>query len=360
MLNPGLKPAALVVVAALMLAACGAAATPAPTPTATTPPPGATPTAAPAGPAAVRAQVCEAAKAEGKIVYWHNLAKPDVISAEFNKTYPGIKVEWLQTRPDAMVQTLLTELSAGRKPSADLTSGGLDIIKAIFDAKAEDATIDWKSLGVAADLIPSAGNVVRIQRVLGGLVYNTKTVKKEELPKTWSGLLDQKWKGQLVVDSRARPFDQLALTWGKDATIAYVKQLLANKPLVITGGTASMLAVAGGQAKITTGGRSEATAEEKAKGAPVEIHYLEVIPTYDSYNLVPKGAQHPNAAKCMVAWLATDGAAAFQAAEFKENVTRPAGASPSDTLVGVDTPKDAATVAGIGKEIQQLYAGLGG
>lgn len=344
----------------MLVSACSSAATPAPTaaPTAA-PASAAASSAASAGPAAARAQVCEAAKAEGKLVYWHNLAKPDVIAAEFNKTYPAIQVEWLQTRPDSMVQALLTEISAGRKPSADLTSGGLDIIKTIFDAKAEDSAIDWTALGVTKDLIPDSGNVVRIQRILGGLVYNTGTTKKEELPKTWAGLLDQKWKGQLVVDSRARPFDQLALLWGKDFTINYVKQLLLNKPIVITGGTASMLAVAGGQAKVTTGGRSEATAEEKSKGAPLEIHYLEVIPTYDSYNLVPKGAPHPNAAKCMVAWLATDGAQAFQKAEFKENVTRPSGLAAVDKLIGVESPADAATVAAVGKEIQQLYAGLG-
>jgi len=354
------NPAALGVAATLLFAACSAAATPSPTPQATQAP-GATPTAAAsAGPEAARAQVCEAAKAEGKVVYWHNLAKPDVISAEFNKTYPGIQVEWLQSRPDAMVQALMTELSTGRKPSADVMYGELNILKTVFDANADDDTIDWKALGAAADILTDAGNAVRIQRVLGGLVYNTGTVKKEELPRTWAGLLDQKWKGQLVVDSRARPFDQLSLLWGHDATIDYVKQLLVNKVLVITGGTAGMLAVAGGQAKITTGGRSESTAEEKSKGAPLEIHYLEVIPTFDAYNMVPKGAPHPNAAKCMVSWLATDGAAAFEKAEFKQNITRPAGASPSDTLVAVDTPDKAATVAKIGAEIQKLYAGTGG
>ncbi len=355
-----LKSAALVVAAAFVFTACSAAATPSPTPQATQPPAASPTAAASAGPAAARAQVCEAAKAEGKVVYWHNLAKPDVISAEFNKTYPGIKVEWLQSRPDAMVQALMTELSTGRKPSADVLYGELNILKTVFDANADDDAIDWKALGAAADILTDAGNVVRIQRVLGGLVYNTTATKKTDLPNTWAGLLDQKWKGQLVVDSRARPFDQLALVWGRATTIAYVKQLLVNQPLVITGGTAGMLAVAGGQAKITTGGRSESTTEEKSKGAPLEIHYLEIIPTFDAYNMVPKGAQHPNAAKCIVSWLATDGAAAFEKAEFKQNVSRPAGASPSDTLVAVDTPAKAATVAEIGAEIQKLYAGTGG
>jgi iron(III) transport system substrate-binding protein len=310
--------------------------------------------------AAARSTICEAAKAEGKLVYWNNFAKPDVIFAAFNKAYPGIVVDPLTSRPDDFAQALLTEIAAGRKPTADIMYGELNVLKPIFDVHGEDATIDWKALGARDEILTPTGNVVRIQRVAGGIVYNTSAVKPEDLPSTWGGLLDQKWSGQLVVDARGRPFDQLSLLWGHDQAIGYIKQLLALKPIVINGGTAGMLAVAGGQAKVTTGGRSESTAEEKSKGTPIEIKYLDVIPTLDAFNLVPKGAPHPNAAACMVAWLATDGAAAFEAAEFKTNLTRPTGAPEDAALVEVDTAEKADAVKKIGKEIGALYTGTGG
>jgi iron(III) transport system substrate-binding protein len=307
--------------------------------------------------AAARAAVCEKGKTEGKLVYWNNFAKPDVIFAEFNKAYPGITVDPLTSRPDDFAQTLLTEIAAGRKPTADIMYGELNILKPIFDVNGEDASIDWKALGVADEILTPTGNVVRLQRVAAGIVYNTNAVKADELPSTWAGLLDQKWANQLVVDARGRPFDQLSLLWGKDQTIGYVNQLLALKPIVINGGTAGMLAVAGGQAKITTGGRSESTAEEKSKGTPLEIKYLDVIPTLDAYNIVPKDAPHPNAAACMVSWLATDGAKAFETAEFKTNLTRPTGAPADAALIEVDTAEKADSVKKIGKEIGALYTG---
>jgi ABC-type Fe3+ transport system substrate-binding protein len=358
---------ALMASAAVLLSACSGTAAPSPSeapqasaaPAESSAPSEEAASEAP-DPAAARAAACEAAKAEGKLVYWNNFAKPDVIFSEFNKAYPDIAVDPLTSRPDDFAQALLTEIAAGRSPTADVMYGELNILKPIFDVGGADETIDWKALGASDEILTPTGNVVRLQRVAVGIVYNTTTVKPEELPNTWSGLLDQKWAGQLVVDARGRPFDQLSLLWGHDQTIAYINQLLALKPIVINGGTAGMLAVAGGQAKIMTGGRSESTAEEKSKGTPIEIKYLEVIPTLDAYNLVPKGAPHPNAAACMVSWLATDGAAAFEKAEFKQNISRPAGASPSDTLVAVDTPEKAATVAAIGAEIQKLYAGTGG
>lgn len=356
---------ALMAAAAVLSVACSApGATTAPaTAEASAAPPASSaasdaPSAAPDA-ATARAAVCEAGKAEGKLVYWNNFAKPDVIFAAFNEAYPEIVVDPLTSRPDDFAQTLLTEIAAGRKPTADIMYGELNILKPIFDVGGADETIDWKSLGATDEILTPTGNVVRLQRVAVGIAYNTSTVTPEELPNTWAGLLDQKWAGQLVVDARGRPFDQLSLLWGHDQTIAYVNQLLTLKPLVINGGTAGMLAVAGGQAKIMTGGRSESTAEEKSKGAPLEIKYLEVIPTLDAFNLVPTGAPHPNAAACMVAWLATDGAAAFQEAEFKTNLTRPTGAPEDSTLIEVVTDEQADAVKEIGKEIGGLYTGTG-
>lgn len=357
---------AVMAAAAVLSAACGGAASPSPSATsqASAPPAGSTAPsdAASAAPdaAAARAAVCEAGKAEGKLVYWNNFAKPDAIFAEFNKAYPDIVVDPLTSRPDDFAQVLLTEIAAGRKPTADIMYGELNILKPIFDVNGEDETIDWKALGAADEILTPTGNVVRLQRVAGGIVYNTTTVKPEELPNTWAGLLDQKWSGQLVVDARGRPWDQLSLLWGHDQTISYVNQLVALKPVVINGGTAGMLAVAGGQAKITTGGRSESTAEEKSKGTPLEIKYLDVIPTLDAYNLVPKDAPHPNAAACMVSWLATEGAAAFEAVEFKTNLSRPTGAPEDAVLVEVVTAEQADAVKEIGKEIGALYTGTGG
>jgi iron(III) transport system substrate-binding protein len=350
-------------VSTVLLTACsGPASSAAPT---TTQPPVASPSAVSSAAAAstapdfaaARAAVCEAARAEGKLVYWNNFAKPDVIFAAFNKIYPWIAIDPLTNRPDDSTQALLTEIAAGRKPTADIVSGELNTLKPIFDVNGEDETIDWRALGVPEEILTSTGNVVRRQRVAAGIVYNTTAVKPEELPDTWAGLLDQKWSGQLVVDARGRPFDHLSLVWGHDQAIGYVKELLALKPLVINGGTAGMLAVAGGQAKITTGGRSEAVAEEKSKGAPLEIKFLEVIPTLDSFDLIPKDAPHPNAAKCIVSWLVTDGAQTFADAEYKSNLSRPAGAPAGSQLIEIDTAEKADTVKAIGKEIGALYTG---
>lgn len=347
---------------ALAVAACAGAASPTPTP-APSPTPAAS--AAPAStspspdPKAARDAVCEKAKGEGKLVYWNNFANPDPIFEAFTKAYPGIEIEKLANHPDDFVQALLTELTAGRPPTPDIMYGELNVLVPLFQMDADDDSIDWRALGVPEDLIPDSGNVVRLYRVAGGIVYNTNRHTAADMPNTWEELIDPKWDHQIVVDPRGRPFDQLSLVWGHDQTIDYVRRLNELHPIVIKGGTAGMLAVASEQAAITTGGRSAETLEQQAKGAPLEIKYLDVITTLDTYNFVPKGAAHPNAAACMVAWLATDGQAIHDQAEFKSNTTIPRGAPAGAKIISVDTPEQAEAVAAIGKEIGEIFSGTG-
>ena len=356
----------LALIGATMLTggACSGGASPAPTSTptaaASTGADGSPAASAAADPAAARAAVCEAAKAEGKLVYWSNFANPDPIMAAFTATYPGITIEPLANHPDDFAQALLTELAAGRKPSADIMYGELNVLAPIFDVKGSDESIDWRALGVADDIISKSDNVVRLYRVAGGIVYNTNKHKPEDLPATWAGLLDQKYDSQIVVDPRGRLFDQLSLVWGHDKAVEYAKQLQALKPIVIKGGTAGMLAVASEQAAVTTGGRSGETSEQQSKGAPLAIKYLDVITTLDTYNMVPKDAPHPNAAKCMVSWLATDGQKIHDESEFKSNSTVPIGAPADAQYSEVKDSADADKVKVVGEEIGEIFSGTGG
>jgi ABC-type Fe3+ transport system substrate-binding protein len=126
------------------------------------------------------------------------------------------------------------------------------------------------------------------------------------------------------------------------------------KPIVIEGGTAGLVAVAGGQGLFTTGGRSGETDEQKAKGAPLEIKYLDVVPTLDSYHGVIKGAKHPNAARCLVAWMATAGAESHRQIETKTNQDVPPGAPSGAKVLAIDTPQKAQQVAAMSKKVGEI------
>jgi iron(III) transport system substrate-binding protein len=278
----------------------------------------------------------------------------------FNEKYPDIQIEEKVALTDDNAQALLTEIAAGRQPSADLMYGEPSVLQPIFDANGADESIDWKSLGIPDDYLLGEHAAVRLYRISLGLLFNSASNDEAALPSNWDEVLDPKWTGKIVVDPRGRPFDFISLLWGHDKTIDYVKKLKALDPQVIKGGAVGGQAVVDGAAAFSAGGRTDDLGDFQATGAPAGLKYLDVIPTLDTFNIVPKGAQHPNAAKCLVAWLAAEGQAVHDEAEHKSNSsTPPEGAPANATFVSPKNPQEAQSIATIGAEIGAIFTGTG-
>jgi iron(III) transport system substrate-binding protein len=348
---------------AFVVAACGGGgASTAPSAAPSDAAPSAEPSgAAPSGSAAAGGgldEVCAKGVEEGALVQWHNHSDNYVqVLDAFEAAYPGIEVEQLVLSPDESAQRVLTEVAAGRPPTPDMAAGGLDVFKPLLDRDLIDTSADWAALGVPADVIHPE-NLVRVQRVAIGLGFNTDNNTAADLPNTWEELIDPKWAGQVIVDPRGRPFDGLSLEWGDEQTLDYVQRLKDTvQPLVIEGGTAGLVAVAGGEAAITTGGRSAETLEQQAEGAPIDIKYLDVIPTLDNYNVPLVGAAHPNAATCFIAWLAAEGQPMFNEVEFKSNDAIPPQAPAGAKVLTIETPEQADQVKEMSTEIGRIWTG---
>jgi ABC-type Fe3+ transport system substrate-binding protein len=238
--------------------------------------------------------------------------------------------------------------------TADRIYGGLDVFDPVLERDLINQDIDWTALG-AADDIQNSG-MVRIYRVAGGLGFNTDTHTAEDLPNTWEELVDAQWAGTVIVDPRGRPFDQLALSWGEETTVDYVNRLKSTvNPVVIEGGTAGMVAVASGEYQITTGARSAETLEQQDEGAPIDIKYLDIVPTLDAYHAVLTGAKHPNAAACWVGWVATAGKQIHDESEFKSNETVPSSAPSEAEILAIDTPEKAEEVGRMSDIIGEIW-----
>jgi iron(III) transport system substrate-binding protein len=334
---------AILMMLALVLAACGGDA--------------AESTGDGGGTAATYEEACEAGAEEGTLVHWHNHSDgiQDVYAA-FNEEHPDIQVDGLEMTPDDAAQRVLTEVGAGRDISVDIIAGQADVFQEIISQDLVNTEIDWASHDVPEDLIHET-NMVRIHRIAIGLGYNTDSLSPEDLPDTWEELIDEQWLGEVVVDPRGRPFDQLSLVWGEEEALDYVQRLHdVVEPLVIEGGTDGLLAVAGGEAEITTGGRTAETLEQQAEGAPLELKFLDFVPTIDNYNLVLADAPHPNAALCYAIWFSAHGGqAVYDEAEFKSNETIPTGAPEGAEIVTVETLEEAEQVSEIGREMGRIW-----
>jgi len=277
--------------------------------------------------------------------------------ALFRERYPGIQTSELDIRPEDITQRLLSEKSAGRAPEVDVILGNLPPFLPLAEQGLIDQGVDWAALGVRESLVSDA-NLVRTSRIPNGLVYNTDALSADDLPNTWDELLDPKWQGRVVEDPRGRPFEVLALEWGEDKTLDYVRRLVETvKPELIEGTTAGILAVASGELEVTINARSAENDEQRAKGAPIDIKYLDVIPTTDYYVAQVTGAPNPDAASCYIAWRTGEGAPAIYELNFQPNDDVPANAPQGATIVAIEDAEDVTFANDMAGKVSAVFTG---
>ncbi len=168
--------------------------------------------------------------------------------------------------------------------------------------------VNWTALlpGRITDrMVEADGGAVRFVSNVGGVTYNTELLPNP--PKSLMGFLAPEFKGKLATTPYAAGFDILATDdfWGLDKTLDYARKLSAQVSALMRCNEGARIASGEVEALLIDCGNDTAyTVAEK--GAPV-AHYLasDYLNERFFYLAVPTNAEHPNAAKVMIAWLLT-------------------------------------------------------
>ena len=251
--------------------------------------------------AAQDAQV-EAAKKEGKVVWYTSLALPSAekVAKLFEAAYPGIKVEVQRTGSQRILQRVMQELQANIK-NADVIhtsdAGHFVLLK--------EKKLLMKYTPAGVDGFPSGfkdkdGYYYGLRATVNVIAYNSKIIPANEAPRTWKDLLDPKWKGKMVTAhpgySGVIATHVLALVHlhGWD----YWKQLAQNKLMLVQSAVDPSGVVASGERPIAVDGGHYTFYQTRKKGNPVEIVFpREGVPLVVSPSAIASFAPHPNAAR---------------------------------------------------------------
>jgi iron(III) transport system substrate-binding protein len=127
--------------------------------------------------------------------------------------------------------------------------------------------------------------------------YNTRSLAKSPVPKTYNDLLKPEWKGQIGMDSRAYEwFGTMLKAMGEEQGLAYMREL-AKQTQLRAGRTLLAQLVAAGEFSGALTAYSQTFEVLKPSGAPVDWVYLNPV----FANIHPTGinakAPHPNAAR---------------------------------------------------------------
>ncbi len=254
------------------------------------------------GVAAAQDARLEAAKKEGKVVWYTSLALPSAekIAKLFEAAHPGVKVEVHRTGSERVLSRLMQELGAGIK-NADVVhtsdAGHFVLLK--------NKNLLLKHTPPGVDGFPAGfkdkdGYYYGLRATVNVIAYNTKALSSADAPKTWKDLLDPRWKGKLVTAHPgysgviATHVLALANQYGWD----YWKQLAQNRPMLVQSAVDPSGVVASGERAVAIDGGEYTFYQAKKKGNPLEIVYpKEGMPLVISPSAITSFAPHPNAAK---------------------------------------------------------------
>lgn len=266
--------------------------------------------ALPAAPVAAQDPRLEAARKEGKVVWYTSLAlsSSEKVAKLFETAYPGVKVEVHRTGSQRILQRMMQELQSRIK--------NVDVVHT-SDAghyvllKEKKLLMRYTPAGVEA-FAPAFkdrdGFHYGLRATVNVIAYNTSQVSAAEAPQTWKDLLDPKWKGRLVTAhpgySGVIATHVLALVHlhGWD----YFKALAQNKPMLVQSAVDPSGIVASGERAVAVDGGDYTFYQVKKKGNPIEIVYpKEGVPLVVSPSAITAFAPHPNAARLFTDFIFT-------------------------------------------------------
>lgn len=254
-----------------------------------------------------------AARKEGQLV-WYTTQIVDQFARPaadlFQKKY-GIKVAYTRSDSVDLTLRLLNEGKAGRV-MADVFDG----TSALPAVKKEGLVVRW--IPESAKRFPKEfwdqeGYWVATNIYVQTPSFNTQLVPRGTEPRTWTDLLDAKWKGRIAWTTHATPsggpgFVGLVLAeMGEEKGIAYLKEL-AKQSIIPLGGSARAVVdqVIAGEFPLALQTFNHQPYISARKGAPVD--WIPLNPGMGVLSVVglTKGGPNPNAGKLFIEFLVSD------------------------------------------------------
>lgn len=243
----------------------------------------------------------DAAKREGEVVYYAsmNLGEANALIGEFEKRYRFVKVKLQRSGSEKLLTRVLTEGRA-KKLFAD-------VIQTV-----EFSMYIINRSGLLARYLPQENSfypkdfkqegfwtTVYYNAYVTG--YNTRLAAPGTVPRTYDALLDNKWKGKLLMEgTKAEWFAGMLQIMGQERGLKYMRDLAKQQPSPREGHELLAQLVAAGEGLIDVNIPAASVERLKEKGAPIDWIALGPAPAVMVGTGLSAQAAHPNAAKLFI------------------------------------------------------------
>lgn len=286
----------------------------------------------------------EAAKREGEITWYsgqYSAEASEAAGRAFNARYPGVRCNVVRSTSQVAFQRLSQDQRAG-VAQCDVfssTNGGHYI-----QLKRQNRLMQFRpaSADGMLPILRQADPDNYFQSSFLGIylmAHNTRMVPEAEAPKSWSDILDPKWKDKLAVGHPGFSGAiglwalQMRTMYGPD----YLRRFERNKPQVGRSSIDPVTMMEAGERAVGVAVPSASTLFSMSRGNPLKLIYpTEGVIAALSPSAILRNAPHPNAAKLFMEFTCGPALSTAVREMFNESirpdVPPPAGSRPLDQV----------------------------
>jgi len=243
-------------------------------------------------------RLVEGARAEGELLVYTSMQGEDfaAIAQAFEKKY-GIKVHSWRGSATKTLQRVVAEAN-GRRFEVDVIETNGPEMEALH----REGLLQRVRSPHQAQLIPQAltphGEWTATRLNVYALAYNTKLVKKDELPRGYADLLDPKWKGKLGVEATNDDwFAGVVSELGEEKGLRLFRDIAQKNGFSARiGNTLLAKLVAMGEVPLALTVYNYKAEQLKKEGADLDWFVIEPAIARANGAGVARNAPHPNAA----------------------------------------------------------------
>ena len=265
------------------------------------------------------ARLQEIAKTEGgSMSLYTSIAERDlkIIFDPFEKKY-GIKVNVWRASGDSVMARTITE-ARGKRYTVDVFHAGAVELEALSREHLLQKVASPHFADLSPGSLPEHKEWASTLLSLWVQAYNTKAFTKNDLPKTYSDLLDPRFKGKLGYEvENVDWFVTVVKSMGEAKGLQFFKDLSSTNGISVRKGHTNLTAmVASGEVPMALTVYNYMPEAFKKKGAPIDWTVLQPAVARANGVAVLKNAPHPASAALLMDYLLGEGQQTYATIDY--------------------------------------------
>jgi len=242
-------------------------------------------------------RLAERARKEGTLVLYTSLATSESVplAQAFEKKY-GVKVELWRSLSDQVVRRALNEAKA-RRHNVDVIETNAPELEVLARERVTARFTSPHIADIPAWGVPAHRMWVADRVDFFVVAFNTAKVRREDLPATYEGFLDPKWRGRIGLEATDQEWlAGLARHWGEKRALEFFRGLVAMKPDLRKGHVLLSEMVAAGEVPVSLTNYASNADSMKRRDRPIDWKPVEPVIGRPQALGLAASAPHPNAA----------------------------------------------------------------